>query len=248
MSLLRFRCKEGHAFNLRASHARNGHWCPKCGRKQAADGRHATIEEIQAEATRRGGKCLDKEYADPKKKLTWQCSNSEHSPWEAIWHKIKAGQWCPFCQDGFGERVVRSFFHQVFGKPFATAYPIWLKEKKQGRRELDGYEPSLGIAFEHHGRQHYAEDPFFSNTPERLAAIQKRDAEKVAKCKANGVVLIVVPEVVGITPLENLADFIVKELKRNGIKVSPVALKSKWWYSAYHGRSLHQRITSSGRA
>lgn len=112
---------------------------------------------------------------------------------------------------------------------------------------MDGYEASLGIAFEHHGRQHYEEDPFFSNTPERLAAIQKRDAEKVAKCKANGVVLIVVPEVVGITPLENLADFIVNELKRNGIKTPPVALGSKWWYSAYHGKNLHRRKVSAVR-
>jgi hypothetical protein len=243
-ALLRFRCKKGHDFKLRASHARSGHWCPHCGRKQAADARRATIQEIQAEAKRRGGKCLDKEYAEPKKKLTWKCSNPEHPPWENRWHKVKAGQWCPFCQDGFGERVVRSFFQQVFGKPFATAYPIWLKEKKQGRRELDGYEPSLGIAFEHHGRQHYAEDPFFSNTPERLAAIQKRDTEKIAKCKENNVVLIVVPEVGGITPLEEVADFIVKELKANGVEVPPIVLEDKWWYSAYEGKSLHRRRIS----
>ena len=139
---------------------------------------------------------------------------------------------------------MRSFFQQVFGRAFPTAYPSWLKEKKQGRRELDGYEPSLKLAFEHHGRQHYEEDPFFSNTPEKLVAIQKRDAEKVAKCKANGVVLIVVPEVGGITPLEDVADVIVRELKANGVDVPPVALKDRWWYTAYYGKSLHRKRVS----
>jgi hypothetical protein len=199
------------------------------------------MQEIQAEAKRRGGRCLDKDYSDPKKKLTWKCSNSEHPPWQNRWHKVKQGQWCPTCQDGFGERVVRSFFRQVFGKPFATAYPDWLRENKLGRRELDGYERSLGIAFEHHGRQHYAKDPFFSTTDDRLAAIQKRDRQKIAKCKANGVALIVVPEVGGITPLDEVAAFIFRELKAKGVKTPAVTLKDKWWYGVYYGKSLHRR-------
>ena len=244
VSLLQFRCKSGHVFKLRGAHAKNGHWCRKCGRKQAADTRRATIQEIQAEAKRRGGRCLDRDYTNPKKLLTWKCSDPEHPEWKNRWHKVKAGQWCPYCQDGFGERVVRSFFQQVFGRSFPTAYPSWLKEKKQGRRELDGYEPSLKLAFEHHGRQHYKEDPFFSNTPEKLVAIQKRDAEKVAKCKTNGVVLIVVPEVGGITPLEDVAGVIVRELKANGVNVPPVALKDRWWYTAYYGKSLHRKSIS----
>lgn len=54
-----------------------------------------SIDDMQALARRRDGKCLSKEYNNSHVKLVWQCSFGHQ--WEATPTNIKQGKWCPFC-------------------------------------------------------------------------------------------------------------------------------------------------------
>jgi hypothetical protein len=54
-----------------------------------------TIEDAQAVALEKGGKCLSTEYINAKFKLTWEC-DQEHQ-WEAMYDTVQRGSWCPKC-------------------------------------------------------------------------------------------------------------------------------------------------------
>ena len=58
--------------------------------------RRLTIEEMQALAAKKGGKCLSTQYINSKIKLKWQCA--EGHIWEATPSSIKnGGTWCTEC-------------------------------------------------------------------------------------------------------------------------------------------------------
>ena len=241
---LKFTCSEGHAFELKAGHVRSGHWCPICSSQTTARKKRMPIADIQEEARKRGGECLDKAYDDAKKKLTWKCSESSHPTWEAKWDKIKSGQWCPECSSGFGERVVRLFFNRLFDKPFPKERPKWLKGPKLPL-ELDGYNKELLLAFEHHGAQHYEVDGRFSESEADLENQKIRDVMKLDLCEKHGVKLIVIPEIKSILPLPQVKEYILNELNKSGVLIPKVNLsklfRDSWWYPAYAGESKSWR-------
>jgi len=241
---LKFTCSEGHDFELKAGHVRSGHWCPTCGFQTTARKRRMPIEDIQDEARKRGGYCLDKAYDDARKKLVWKCSKSSHPTWEAKWDKIKSGQWCPECSSGFGERVVRLFFTTLFNKPFPKQRPKWLKGPKLPL-ELDGYNEEFALAFEHHGAQHYEVDGRYSESEADLENQKIRDSMKLDLCERHKVKLIVIPEIRSILPLHQVKEFILNELSDAGISIPKGDLSKlfgdSWWYPAYAGDSKSWR-------
>lgn len=242
-----FSCAEGHVFQLQGSSARSGHWCRDCSFAVTARKRRAPIKTIRAEARARGGRCLSKSYDDSSQPLLWKCRVKRHSPWEAKWHKVKLGQWCPECSSGFGERVVRLAFQELFKAAFPKARPQWLVGSNGALRELDGFNQDLKIAFEHHGRQHYEYTPFLSENRKRFKALQRRDVEKRLVCEQRGVHLIAVPEVGGILPLSDLENHIRSELAGFGVTPPIKKLKPKWWYPAFAGRELHRELRANKR-
>jgi hypothetical protein len=239
---LKFRCAENHVFTLQGSSARAGHWCRECSFAVTARKRRAPIELIRSEARARGGKCLSNAYDDSSKPLLWKCHLKHHSAWEARWHKVKIGQWCPECASGFGERVVRLAFQKLFKAAFPKARPKWLAGENGALRELDGFNESLKIAFEHHGRQHYAYTPFLSESRARFRALQQRDEDKRMALEKRGVRLIVVPEVGGMLPLSDLEAHIRVELEALGVTAPTKKLRAGWWYPAYSGRQIQSEL------
>ena len=57
--------------------------------------RKGTIEEFQALAANKGGRCLSTEYRNKESKLEWECSKGH--TWLAIPNSVKRGSWCPTC-------------------------------------------------------------------------------------------------------------------------------------------------------
>ena len=92
---LQWECSEGHTWETTPANIKKGAWCRKCGFISSAQKRKSTIEEMQAIAEARGGKCLSDEYVNNQIKLKWQCSAGHQ--WEATPGHIKQGQWCPKC-------------------------------------------------------------------------------------------------------------------------------------------------------
>ncbi|WP_027803839.1 hypothetical protein [Paraburkholderia dilworthii] len=59
-------------------------------------GKRLSIEDMQALAQERNGRCLSSEYGNLSTKLRWQCA--EGHVWEAAPHGLRqCGAWCPEC-------------------------------------------------------------------------------------------------------------------------------------------------------
>jgi hypothetical protein len=87
---LLWQCMKGHRWLTTASHIKQGHWCPACAGRPLI-----TIEELQAIAKSRGGKCLSEKYRNSRTKLTWQCKVGHQ--WEAAARNVRKGHWCARC-------------------------------------------------------------------------------------------------------------------------------------------------------
>jgi hypothetical protein len=93
---LLWRCAEGHEWKASPDSVRRGSWCAACRSTKL------TIEEMQAIAQSRGGKCLSEHYVNAQAKLLWKCSQGHR--WQASGSRIKQGTWCPFCV-GLGRTI-----------------------------------------------------------------------------------------------------------------------------------------------
>lgn len=90
-SPLRWRCKLGHEWEATAANIfpPNCTWCPTCA------GRRKDIKDMQALASRHGGKCLSSRYVTNKVPLEWECDQRHR--WWAVPSSIQAGTWCARC-------------------------------------------------------------------------------------------------------------------------------------------------------
>ena len=210
---LKWKCKNGHQWKaVPRSIKNNGSWCLEC-----SGSKKHTIEEMQAIAKSRGGKCLSKRYVNSNTRLEWECKYGHR--WKATPSKIKnSNRWCTECSSGISERICRSFFRQLFEKPFPKSRPRWLKNKFGHQMELDGYCKELKIAFEHQGEQHYSIRTQFINTNAELLQRQEDDKDKLSLCKQNGVRLIAIPQLFSKSKLDNLQQYIYEECKRLRIR------------------------------
>lgn len=92
-------------------------------------------------------------------------------------------------QDRVGEHLRIAFRgHEVQ----ETVRPSWLVTEANTRLELDFFIPSLGIAFEVQGRQHYVFTPTFHRTYSEFEAQLDRDERKRTMCDIHNVTLFAI--------------------------------------------------------
>ena len=91
-----FVCGEGHEWEAIAGSIIKGHWCPECGRQDAAKKiTKYDITFMHQIAADHGGECLSSEYLGVTQKLSWACANGHQ--WETTPAMIVKGHWCPMC-------------------------------------------------------------------------------------------------------------------------------------------------------
>ncbi len=130
-------------------------------------------------------------------------------------HELKKGSWCKKCNESKYESAVRAIFKYIFNREFLPSYPKWQINPKTGRLlELDGYEPSLNLAFEYNGEQHYNFVKTYHKTIDKLRERQYKDAIKVLSCFHQKITLIVIPYTVKYL---ELYDYVVNTLDKKGI-------------------------------
>lgn len=218
-SQLEWQCAKGHSWKAKPANVvpprgsallpRNT-WCPKCA------GLIVTREDLVALAEDRGGAFTSAVYTKARDKHMWRCCNGHEFP--ASPNSVKNGTWCPACNINFGEELTRIFIEAVFEAPFPKARPAFLRAEGAGcSLELDGYNESLSIAFEHHGAQHYRHVKHFHRTQEAFDAQRDRDRRKLHMCELNGVRLLVVPSIPDLTPLQNLPVVIAQQCRTLGL-------------------------------
>lgn len=212
---LKFKCEKGHIWEAEPNNIQQGQWCRICAMEEVAANNRDSLESYQQLAVARGGKCLSEAYKNQHSKLKFECALGH--AWEALPQTIKRGSWCPECSAGLGERITREFFQQVFKAKFPISYPEWLVNAEGNRLELDGYCESLGLAFEHHGDQHYSEKSYFIDSDEKFQKRQRDDVIKAKLCEEHNVKLIIIPEVPRLTPFDQVKDLIKKESDRLGV-------------------------------
>lgn len=89
---LEWECSEGHRW-LATPHSIKSKesWCQQC----KVNGQKNTIEDMQRLASKKGGKCLSKDYVLNNVNLLWECADGHQ--WENQPANITMGQWCPTC-------------------------------------------------------------------------------------------------------------------------------------------------------
>lgn len=111
------------------------------------------------------------------------------------------------------EEKCRRIIESIYGLPFPPCERFVINsrtstEKKKNYLTLDGYNPSLRIAFEYQGPQHYHYPNYLSRqgkmTREQFLEGIERDRLKKAACKAAGITLLIIP----YTEDKNLEDCI----------------------------------------
>ena len=91
-----WQCKEGHEWKASYGSIKNSKtWCKICSSKQNGINQRLTLDECQQTAKERCGECLSIEYITNNTKMKWKCK--EKHEWEATYHAIKGGHWCPHC-------------------------------------------------------------------------------------------------------------------------------------------------------
>jgi hypothetical protein len=192
-----------------------------------------TIGHAHASAKDFGGECLSSDYVNMDTPLNFVCANG-HTFSKTLRSVRHSGSWCNLCSAGIGERVCRSYFRQIFGLPFPTRKPRWLKNSLGNQMELDGYCKELGIAFEHQGRQHYKVVKHFKGTNERFKKRKADDKTKAKLCKKHGIQLVCVPELFVLTKLKDFQQWLYDECQRIGIDTpgdmltKKISLKLAW--------------------
>jgi hypothetical protein len=243
---LRWRCAKGHEWETPAAAVRNrGSWCPACMREVAASKTRLGIEVARELAAERGGVCLTEEYPKERRKIfRWRCADGHE--WESTLMAARhAGQWCPVCASGLGERLCRSLFERIFDAPFAKARPKWLVNERGKRMELDGLNSALKIAFEYQGRQHFTYVPFF-HQGQSLDQRMRDDAQKAALCKAHGITLIAIPQTVDQAQMQ---EFIYCECDRQGLRVErkpPIDLALLEFYPSFDLQRMRDYARAKG--
>lgn len=214
-SKLKFECINGHIWETNAVNiSGKNRWCPQC-----APNKKLSLNDAINFASQFDGYCLSLEYKNITSKLKWKCKYGH--VWFSTFVSIKNSKgWCPQCTGKlFSENIVRRIFEMIFNKKFIKIKPKWLK-MKNSYLELDGYCEELSLAFEHNGIQHYKLTSF-SKTQTILNKIKNRDRKKIQLCKNNGVKLVVVPDIFNKLGINNVINFIFKQLNipYNSVKI-----------------------------
>lgn len=84
---MRWRCAEGHEWDVVYHSIRNGNWCKIC-----TNDVHS-IQECHEAARERGGECLSTSYKNNYTHMKWRCEYGHE--WETCFKHILKGTWCP---------------------------------------------------------------------------------------------------------------------------------------------------------
>ena len=191
-------------------HIKDSQGCPDCGILSMAKSQTKSEELYIRQVTElhNGLYNYDKlVYITTNDKVQIQCKKHGY-----FWQRASAhlsGQGCPHCGEWKSEQLCREIFEELFLFKFPKSRPEFLK-----RKEYDGFNEDLKIAFEYNGKQHYEYIPFFHKTFEEFESQKKRDLEKREISLQQGVILIEIPFMYNYQNPKKMYNHIVSLLKR----------------------------------
>lgn len=189
---LTWQCKCGFIWRSTPQNIINGTWCPRCANKQDViykngyKKRKYTTSDIRRIAREHNFTLLTENADCISKKYLFQCDNG---------HKFvikpsniqNRSQGCYRCNRRIMEEQCRFILEEITNLKFSP------NRKVVKGKELDGYNSSLGLAFEYHGEQHYR---FIKHWHRSIAGFERqanRDRELRLECQKQGIKLIEIP-------------------------------------------------------
>ena len=145
----RWLCSCRYMWDATYDKIKQGQWCPKCaGRPKLC------INDCHIVAELNNGQCLDNIYVNAATKYKWMCC--EKHVWSASFGNIKNGKWCPECSEGKTQRLLTNIVRNMLKQEVVSNFKdfVWLGIKTN-RQEIDIYVPSLKLAIEYDGLQHF---------------------------------------------------------------------------------------------
>ncbi len=141
----KFRCSEGHEWLAKPGWLSNNHtWCPVCGDTKLS------LEDLQAVAASRGGKCLSPVYLGAREKHEWECERGHR--WEALTLNVVNNKtWCPRCHVSGAVHEILTFVESLGLKTVVN------DRKAIAPLELDVYVPELKFGLEYNGLYWHSE-------------------------------------------------------------------------------------------
>lgn len=222
------RCSD--IFEQTPHQVKKGSWCEKCVMELKRLKMITPIEKVQEAAREVGiektghqGKFLADEEEYYKKRDTapihtlywWECGKCKHR-WQTTPDKvINRRQWCPYCSQGFYERICRGCIEHIFSHltkkdvrfPQTSLDQVVISSsginalKKYNPKlvgfnipdmHLDGFNPILKTGFERNGKQHYEKVIEWHPNEGDFEKQIRLDDFRVKLCKDNNVFLIIV--------------------------------------------------------
>ena len=180
---IKCKCKiDGYEWEATPNSLLNGTGCPKCGGniKKTTEEFKQEIKEINNDIEVFG------EYINNRTKIKCRCKIDGYE-WEAIPDSLLRGQGCPKCSESKGEKRVAKFLDNR-NIDYERQYKF---NNCKSKKELpfDFYIPSLNVAIEYDGRQHYEIVEYFGGLDDFIG-IKIRDIIKTIYCKENNIKLI----------------------------------------------------------
>jgi hypothetical protein len=195
------------------------HGCPNCSKCAKP-----TIDKFKNIAKSKNAICISENYINSKTKLEFLCLKCNKN-FKLTPDDVNRGRWCSNCSTSTSEKICKLAMETIIGCEFKRVRPKWLLNPKTNYPlELDGYNESLNIAFEHNGKQHFQEVEKFRMTKEDLMLCKERDKIKKELCEKHNVKLIVIPALFFILKLKDLEGYILSECKKLNIEISDYSI------------------------
>jgi len=182
--------------------------CPKCsGNIKNKSNEHFVNElyEISENIIVHG------EYINSKTKIDCQCKVCNYK-WKTVPSSLLAGHGCPQCSSSKGELSIIKFLNQNY---IRYKHQHNFKGCKHERKlYFDFYLPTLNVAIEYQGIQHYQVVKHFGGE-QGFKQRSKRDKIKEDWCKLNNIKLIEIPYTV-----KDIGKYLEEHLELNKLQLS----------------------------
>ena len=155
--------------------------CPKCA------GRGLTLDDFVEKARKVHGDDYEyTEYVNSSTKIKIKCNKCGNEFYQVPWSHLQ-GHGCPFCKSSTLEREVRSLIESEGMEKAEQKTFDWLVYTSN--MYLDFYLPSIGVAIECQGAQHFPNSRNFGGE-DKYDLIYDRDKTKKKLCDEHGIELV----------------------------------------------------------
>ena len=188
---IKVRCKiDGYEWEVVPNNLLNGRGCPKCV------GRNKTTEEFKQEMKEINDNIeILGEYKGAMTKIKCKCKIDGHE-WEVTPRDLLKGIGCPKCNESKGEKRIGKYLDSknIEYKPQYRFDDC----KNKYKLPFDFYIPSLNIAIEYDGEDHYiifkrSKNESYEEAMDRFIGRKIKDTIKTIYCKENNIKLIRIP-------------------------------------------------------